>query len=518
MAERTDRAVGENVTGAGGGGPRRDGLSPSEVERLLAAHQSTVRPRLDLMWRYYRNPLTLTNAQGSAGNPTPAAYDIGQRSGLPARLVGRAHAGLDDRARSREIVIENDIAWRIHTMVDFMFGKPVRLVSTARDEATQTRIERMLDAVWEGSGGIALLQDMALLGHVYGHVDLVLRIDEARLRSLAQTADAADPWHVRECIRVEVIEPTRGVPVVAEGEWRELAAYIIHAERESDPEQHRRGPLGEWLESWRRGRTHGPEAGSTPDGITEVIESTSLRVYIDGELVEERELSLTGGRVPVVHVQNVAQPFRYGGLSEVEPLIPLQDELNTRLSDRASRVTLQSFKMYLAKGIEGFETMPVGPGQIWSTDNPDASVSAFGGDASSPSEESHIREVRDAMDKTSGVPPLATGVVQGRVGNLSSANALKITLVGLLAKTERKRVSYGRGLEEMSRLVLTALDAAGVMETDPRDRSLRLVWPDPLPTDVVDETLAAKRKIELGVPTTRVLDELGYEASDPGVV
>ena len=66
MAERTDRAVGEIVTGAGGGGSLRDGLSPGEVERLLAAHQSTVRPRLDLMWRYYRNPLTLTNAQGSA--------------------------------------------------------------------------------------------------------------------------------------------------------------------------------------------------------------------------------------------------------------------------------------------------------------------------------------------------------------------------------------------------------------------------------------------------------------------
>ncbi len=225
-----------------------------------------------------------------------------------------------------------------------------------------------------------------------------------------------------------------------------------------------------------------------------------------------------GGRVPVVHVQNQSQPFRYGGLSEVEPLIPLQDELNTRLSDRASRVTMQSFKMYLAKGIEGFDKVPVGPGQIWSTDNPDASVSSFGGDASSPSEEAHINEVRNAMDKTSGVPPLATGVVQGRVGNLSSANALKITLIGLLAKTERKRVSYGRGLAEVSRMVLTALDAAGVMETDPRDRGVRLEWPDPLPTDVVEETLAAKRKVELGVPTRRVLDELGYVARDAGVV
>src|SRR5690606_4574016 len=139
---------------------------------------------------------------------------------------------------------------------------------------------------------------------------------------------------------------------------------------------------------------------------------------IDGELAEEHELRFAGGRVPVVHVQNVAQPYRYEGLSEVEPLIPLQDELNARLSDRASRVTMQSFKMYLVKGIEGFDAMPVGPGQIWCTENAQASIEAFGADASSPSEESHIKEIRDALDKTSGVPPLATGVVQGRVGNL----------------------------------------------------------------------------------------------------
>ena len=496
-----------------------------EVQRLLAAHAATTKPTLEMMWRYYRNPLTLTR-RGEGQR-----YDIGQRAGLPMRLIGRADGGLDDRARTREVVIENDIAWRIHTMVDFMFGKPVRLLSTARDEQDRERIERMLDAIWEGSGGVSLLQEMALLGHVYGHVDLVVRVDEPRLRRLAGTGDGEDPWFVRESVGVEVIEPTRGVPVVREGDWRELDGYVIHAEGEEPGAGARRGPIGEWLESWRRGRRPHPGplpggeggrhrlgAGSTGSGVTEVFSTTGRRVFVDGELVEEEAFGLMGGRVPVVHVQNQAQPYRYGGLSEVEPLIPLQDELNTRLSDRASRVTMQSFKMYLARGVEGFDKVPVGPGQIWSTDNPDASVQAFGGDASSPSEEAHINEVRNAMDKTSGVPPLATGVVQGRVGNLSSANALKITLIGLLAKTERKRVSYGRGLAEVSRMILTALDAAGVMETDPRDRGVRLEWPDPLPTDVVEETLAAKRKVELGVPTRRVLDELGYVASDAGVV
>ena len=61
---------------------------------------------------------------------------------------------------------------------------------------------------------------------------------------------------------------------------------------------------------------------------------------------------------------HVSQPFAYSGLSEVEPLIPLQDELNTRLSDRASRVTLQCFKMYLAKGIDGFDKFPVAHGWL----------------------------------------------------------------------------------------------------------------------------------------------------------
>jgi hypothetical protein len=212
----------------------------------------------------------------------------------------------------------------------------------------------------------------------------------------------------------------------------------------------------------------------------------------------------------VVHIQNLSQPFRYAGIGEVEPLIGLQDELNTRLSDRASRVTMSSFKMYLAKRLEGFERMPVGPGRVWSTDDPDASIQAFGGDSSSPSESEHIEQVREAMDKVSGVPPLAGGVVRARIGNLSSATALRITLMSLLAKTARKRVTYGAGIEKVCRMVLTALDAAGVLRTAPGDRGVRLVWPDPQPVDPGDAVETAKRKAELGVADDRVLAELGY--------
>lgn len=477
------------------------GVGMEVLGRVVGEHERESRPVLDLLWRYYRNELRGRGLELGGG------YRLGQRWGLPARLVGSRGAHLDDRMPGREIVIENDIAWRVHTMVDFMFGKPVRLTSTARSEETRERVGAILDAVWERSGGIALLQDLGLLGHVYGHADMVLRVDGAMLSRLAGEGED-DPRIVSEAMRVEVVDPTRGVPVLNERDYRTIDAFVIREASGGARESAASGPAGRLS---RRGASAGPA------GWMEVLSATWRGVHRDGVLVEEEELWWTGGRVPVVHVQNVPQPFRYSGLSEVEALVPLQDELNTRLSDRASRVTMQCFKMYLAKGIEGFERMPVGPGQVWSTDNPSASVEAFGGDASSPSEEAHIKEIRDALDKASGVPPLATGVVQGRVGNLSSANALKITLVGLLGKTERKRTTYGRGIAEMSRLVLTALDASGVLATARTERGVRLEWPDPLPTDVLEETLAAKRKLELGVPGERVLDELGYESRDAGV-
>jgi hypothetical protein len=511
------------------------GLDEALLRLVIDEHRTAIIPRLEQHWAYYRNPSTPVGV-GSPGR-------LAQEAGLPTRLTGHGGAAGDDRSH-REIVIENDIAWRVHTMVDFMFGKPITLVSTARDEQTRRTIERVLDAVWEASGGIALLQDMALLGHVHGHVDLLMRVDgrlarmaggaemrHRRLEAAAPDGDKrkrleatgsltgkmpvpldVDASRLAELVRVEVIEPTRGIPIMDPSDYRRLLAYVIHFERELNAVDEARGAGGLGRLIGRRGTRRRRRSS-----VTEIISGTHWQRYEDERLVEESALGLTGGRVPVVHVQNVSQPFRYGGLGEVEPLIPLQDELNTRLSDRASRVTMQSFKMYLAKGLDGFDQTPIGPGQFWSTDNPDASIEAFGGDASSPSEESHIEQVREAMDKVSGVPPLASGVVRAKIGNLSSANALRITLMGVLSKTARKRVSYGRGIAQMSELILTALDTAGLLRTDRRDRGVRIEWSDPLPMDLDEQMRAAKTKLEIGVPRERVISELGYAPTDPGL-
>ncbi len=476
------------------------GLNDGLIEHLLGEHERAVRPGLDRLWSYYRNPLRPAADVGRAaagphaigGIPGLAGHTpsrLAQAAGLPSRLTSP-----DAEANPREIVIENDIAWRIDTLVDFLFGRPVRITSTARDEALRRDIDAALDRLWSISGGITLMQDMALLGCVHGSADLAVR------------------WTPGEDPRIEVLEAPRVVPILDPSDYRRIIAIIIVAPRV----ENRVEPAGVFERAWRRVR-FGADADRAPTTravrqVIEILSPSHRQVYDDGVLIVNDRNPL--GELPVVHVQNASQPYRYEGLSDVEPLVPLQDELNTRLSDRAHRVTLQSFNMYLARGIEmgqGRAPLRVAPGQVWWTDNPDADIKSFGGDGHSPSEDRHIDEIREALDKTSGVSPVVIGVVRERLGQLSSENALRVTLTGILSKTARKRITYGRGIEEASRLVLAALDIEGVLTTRHEDRGVRIEWSDPLPADERNRLAAAQMKRDLGVPTERILRELGYE-------
>jgi len=498
-------------------------LSEAFVEHLVREVSPGRALHFQRLWSYYRNDLTplgegVPEAERDADWAAGARpYYQAQEFGLPARITGRSHLGYGGAGtphpeiRRKEVVIENDIGWRIDTAVHFLAGKPVGIESLARRPEDAREIEAVLGAVWDASGGLALWQEMALLGAVYGFVDLVIRVrpdsgDAAKAGSYRggggeDAGDLAPALRAGQTLAVDAVEAPRILPVLDEMDARRLR-YWIRAYRRQTNRMAGAGLFGRLL-----GRTARPEEVE----VLEIFGPTWWQQYEDGALVAEGENLL--GRVPVVHIQNFAHPMNYEGAGEVEPLIPIQDELNTRLSDRANRVTFQSFKMYLGKGIDGFENRPIAPGRMWATDNPDASIEAFGGDAESPGETAHIAELREAMDKTSGVTPLAAGLLRDSLGNLTSATALRVVLAGTLARLERKRVTYGAGLVEANRIILEALDCFGILRTDPEDRRTRLHWPGPLPESLGEKLAEAKAKRELGVPTETVLRELGYEPS-----
>lgn len=450
-------------------------LDEARVRFALEAHEQRVLPMLETLWACYRNPSTLGGFGGGGGGGGRRLRQA-LEAGLPRRV-----RNADAHGNPREIVIENDIAWRIHTMVDFVAGKPMAIQSLAAVDSVRRQVDGFLTEVFEHSGGMAMVQDAALLAHVFGHVDFIVRADIAAMR--ARGSVGATLMDVADLVRVEPIDPRRGVAMLDEGDYRAIRGYVIHAgsRREGGSEPVGGRPswvmerLGEAI-SRRRASRSGHE-------YVEVVTAEASVLRVDGRATRRASNAWAGGRVPIVHVQNVAQPFAYAGLSDVEPLLPLVDELNTRLSDRANRVALQSFKMYLAKGIDGFEKAPIAPGMVWSTNNPDASIQGFGGDAEAPSEAAHITEIREALDKVSGVPPLASGVVRAKLGNLTSATALRITLMGLIARTQRKRLLLGRGIGEICGLALAAAEHAGVVGLSAADRRVRVEWPDPVPVE-----------------------------------
>jgi hypothetical protein len=147
---------------------------------------------------------------------------------------------------------------------------------------------------------------------------------------------------------------------------------------------------------------------------------------------------------------------------------------------------------------------------MWYTDNLEASIEEFGGDAAMPSEGLHIAEIREAMDKASGVTPVVAGVLKNKLGNLTSAVALRLTLMGMLSKNDRKKFTHSEGLKKICKMVLAMLDIAGIYKTIEADRDVDVVFPNPLPEDTMDKLKEAQIKKELGVSTEQVLKELGY--------
>lgn len=484
------------------------------------------------LWAYYENPMRLDPADSDSARP----YRLAQEWGVPSRITGRrgGEEPFDDAPTGtarKEVVVENDIGWRIDTQVDFLFGRPLVLDSAAPDAARAEKISAILRSIFAAAGGLPFLQQIALLGGVYGSVDLLVKLDPQRTRDLlnnrptnpiegacdttslgagaATEADAEgepSPDLLASAVRLEIVEPPRALPILDPSDGTLVCAYA-QAYRVPEPAPAEEARRDDWL---RRllpsvSQTTAAEKYAT---IVEVIGPRGWQRYRDASRIDGGPNPL--GLVPLAHAQNTVRPFEYEGAGDVEPLIPLQDELNTRLSDRANRIALQSMKMYLGVGIDDFGSEPVQPGRMWSSINPDARVTEFGGDSNSPSEQAAISEVREALDKLSGVNPVASGAIRGRVGNLTSAAALRLTFQSLLARTERKRANYGAMVARACELSLAWLDVVGLFHTEPHERRVKLTWADPIPVDESGRLEQARLKQQIGVDPDLVRRELGY--------
>ncbi|HLB74106.1 MAG TPA: hypothetical protein VJJ98_08815, partial [Sedimentisphaerales bacterium] len=245
-----------------------DELAADYVEWLVDEHSVNIQRHFGRLWEYYANPMVEAGGLGACERKVSESgrcYVQAQEYGLPARITGLlqlANAGalgarpVKDIQR-KEVVIENDIAWRINAAVDFLFGKPISIVSRSPEKPKRAKIESVLKALFAANGGISFFQDMAVLGSVYGFVDCFVRPgDEIIARTppssyhQTRSGDAAvsrascprteggtpstpsgkfdEVLQLAESIGLELVEAPRALPVLDEDDYKIIRYYVQH--------------------------------------------------------------------------------------------------------------------------------------------------------------------------------------------------------------------------------------------------------------------------------------------------
>jgi len=218
-------------------------LGADYIEWLVDERSIDIQTHFAKLWEYYANRMIELNGSGAPDrkvNESGRCYVQAQEYGLPARITGLVHSAnggvfgakaVKDVQR-KEVVIENDIAWRINAAVDFLFGKPISFVSKSPDSQKSAEIESILKAVFEANGGIGFFQDMAVLGSAYGFVDCFVRpgneILEQLIPSSSQTLSFEDVLQLAQTIALELIEAPRALPVLEEDDYKRTKYYVQH--------------------------------------------------------------------------------------------------------------------------------------------------------------------------------------------------------------------------------------------------------------------------------------------------
>lgn len=85
--------------------------------------------------------------------------------------------------------------------------------------------------------------------------------------------------------------------------------------------------------------------------------------------------------VPVIHFANAITSREVYGVSDLAPLLALQDALNGSIFDLVAAGALNAIPIYTATGVGEESELNVGPGQLWKVGNKDASFGAIPGGA-----------------------------------------------------------------------------------------------------------------------------------------
>lgn len=226
---------------------------------------------------------------------------------------------------------------------------------------------------------------------------------------------------------------------------------------------------------------------------------TEIIVYNGKEEVDRMENPY--GFIPFVQIKNFPIAGRTRGQGDLDDIIPLNVELNTKKSDVSEVIDYHSAPITLVYGAK-IGNLEKGANKVWGGLPKDAKVENLGLQGDLMASSSYISDVKTSMCEIAGIPETVLGGANA-ISNTSGV-ALQYMNLPLIERTRIKRSCTSDGLKQVNKMILFISQYHGLIEK-PEDISMKdflrndVELPDTLPKDELMELNKIQQEMTLGL-------------------
>lgn len=349
--------------------------------------------------------------------------------------------------------------------------------SEERIEVSEKTLQDFLEEVWTDNKRDELLVEIGQTKSITGEVWVKVQYQSPE--------DLRDPFEEYPNGRIRLsVTPTQYVfPQFNDHDKDRLDSllimYPIHVERET-------GIL--------RKRTQ-----TTTIIYKEFWTDEEIQIYHGSELQETMENPY--GFIPFVQIKNFPIAGRSRGVSDIDDIIPLNVELNTKKSDVSEVIDYHSAPITLVYGAR-IGNLEKGANKVWGGLPKDAKVENLGLQGDLVASTAYIQDVKTSMCEIAGVPETVLGGASA-ISNTSGV-ALQYMNLPLIERTRVKRQCSSTGIQLINKIIIFIALREGLIEK-PEDISMKdfvsntVDIPDTLPKDELIELQKLEQEMRLGL-------------------
>ena len=207
------------------------------------------------------------------------------------------------------------------------------------------------------------------------------------------------------------------------------------------------------------------------------------------------------GIIPFVQIKNFPVAGRTYGVGDLDDIIPLNVELNTKRSDVSEVIDYHSAPITLVYGAK-IGNLEKGANKVWGGLPKDSRVENLSLQGDLLASVNYTTQVKTAMCEIGGIPETVLGGANA-ISNTSGV-ALQYMNLPLIERTRVKRHCTQSGLQKVNKMILFIALAEGLIYK-PEDISMKdfltneVTLPDTLPKDEILELQKIESELKLGL-------------------